>query len=170
MSQANQLGKKFAYIFWGLFLLLGYWFFESQLNKQYNPNQDPSSYRAGEQSVLVLKRNRMGHYVTSGQINGYPVTFLLDTGATDVAVPKQVADAIGLPYGAQIRVGTANGQATAYRTEIRNLNIGELKFTEVRASILPGMNGDEILLGMSALKRVEFSQRGDQLTLKHFNQ
>ena len=170
MSQAKQIGKKFAYIFWGLFLFLGYQFFDGQLTKQHNPNQQPHSFRSGEQSVLVLKRNRMGHYVTSGQINGVPVTFLLDTGATDVAVPQRVADAIGLPYGAQISVGTANGRATAYRTEIRNQNIGELRFNQVRASILPGMKSDEILLGMSALKQVEFSQRGDELTIKHFNQ
>ena len=170
MSEAKQIGKTFAFVFWGLFLFLGYQFFDGYLSKQRNPNQNPSSFKRGTQSVLVLKRNRMGHYVATGQINGYPVTFLLDTGATDVAVPKSVADAIGLRYGAPISVSTANGSATAYRTEIHALSIGELKFNQVRASILPGMKGDEILLGMSALKQVEFSQRGDELTLTHFNQ
>ena len=150
-------------------MFIGYQFFDSHLSKQHNPNQEPSTFVSGNQSVLVLKRNRMGHYVTSGQINGYPVTFLLDTGATDVAIPKQVADVIGLPYGAPMRVNTANGSATAYRTEIQNLNIGEFHFGQVRASILPGMKDNEILLGMSALKQVEFSQRGDQLTIKQYN-
>ena len=170
MSDQQQLGKRFAFIFWGLFLFIGYQFFDSQLTKQHNPNQAPSSFVSGEQTVLVLQRNRMGHYVTSGKINGFPVTLLLDTGATDLAIPKSVADAIGLPYGAPMRVRTANGEATAYRTEIQNLSIGELQFGQVRASIIPGKDDDEILLGMSALKQVEFSQRGDQLTIKHYKQ
>jgi len=169
MTQAKQIGKRFAFIFWGLFLFIGYQFFDSHLAKQRNPNQNPNSFVSGSQSVLVLQRNRMGHYVTSGQINGYPVTFLLDTGATDVAIPQQVADVIGLPYGTPMRVGTANGNATAYRTEIQNLTIGELDFGQVRASILPGMKDNQILLGMSALKQVEFSQRGEQLTIKQYN-
>lgn len=166
MSEPKKIGKSFAFIFWGLFLVLGYQFFDGQLAKQYNPNQQPESYQSGAESVLVLQQNRMGHYVTSGRINAYPVTFLLDTGATTVAVPKHIADSIGLPYGAQMRVSTANGNASAYATEIRELRIGELTLTNVRATIMPGMRDDEILLGMSALKQVEFTQRGKQLTLR----
>lgn len=166
MTQPKQIGKSFSYIFWILFLVVGFLFFDSFLSKKYNPNQSPDSFSNGQQQVLVLKRNRMGHYVASGFINNYPVTFLLDTGATNVAIPKHVAEAIGLPYGTPHRVNTANGVATAYRTEISSLAIADFQFGAVGATIVPGMLDDEILLGMSALKRVEFTQRGDTLTLK----
>ena len=170
MSSDNiKIGKQFSVIFWILFLVVGYWFFSDQLESQQNPNQQPVSFVNGSTSTLVLKRNRQGHYVTSGYINGQPVTFLLDTGATDVAVPEYIASSIGLQRGQSVRVGTANGSAVAYRTEINELKIGELRLRNLRASILPGMKSDQVLLGMSALKQVAFSQSGDELTIQ-FNQ
>lgn len=165
-AQPKQIGKSFAFIFWGLLLALFYWFFEDKLVEQVNPNRQPESYNMGTDSVLVLKRNRYGHYVTTGFINGQKVTFMLDTGATNVAVPSAVADRIGLQGGAAMRVNTANGIATAYQTRISALRIGAIELYDVKASIVPGMKGQQILLGMSVLKQVEFSQKGDELTLK----
>lgn len=168
MSEPVKIGKTFAYVFWGLFLVLGYQFFDGQLSEQANPNQRPNSYVEGQSNVLILEQNRMGHYVVNGLVNNYPVTFLLDTGATNVAVPKSVADAIGLEYGRQISVNTANGTAKAYITRIEQLKIGELRFSGIQATIVPGMAGDELLLGMNALKQVEFSQKNGRLTLKQY--
>lgn len=165
-NQPKQIGKSFAFIFWGLLLVLFYWFFEDKLMEQINPNRSPESYQVGSEQVLVLKRNRYGHYVTSGFINGKPVVFMLDTGATKVAVPSEVAQRVGLSSGAPIRVSTANGTATAYQTRIGALRIGELEMYDVSASIIPGMKGEQILLGMSVLKQVNFSQVGDELTIK----
>lgn len=166
MSTDNiQIGKKFATIFWILFLVMAYLFFDGKLSKQINPNQQPVSFIDGNATTLVLKRNRQGHYVTSGYINGQPVTFLLDTGATTVAVPEHIASYIGLSKGRQVRVGTANGDAVAYSTNINELRIGDLRLRDVRASILTGMRSDQVLLGMSALTQVAFSQQGDELTI-----
>lgn len=162
----KQIGKSFAFIFWGLLLVLFYWFFEDKLIEQVNPNRQPESYQMGTESVLVLKRNRYGHYVTTGFINGKSVTFMLDTGATNVAVPSTVAREVGLTKGAAMRVNTANGIATAYQTRIGALRVGAIELYDVNASIVPGMKGQQILLGMSVLKQVEFSQVGDELTLK----
>lgn len=166
MSQPVKIGNTFAFIFWGLFLVLGYHFFDGKLSEDVNPNQNPESYINGQMATLVLEQNRMGHYVVNGLLNNYPVTFLLDTGATNVAVPKGVADAIGLKYGQPVSVNTANGTAKAYMTTIDNLTIGKLQFGAMRATIVPGMQGDELLLGMNALKQVEFTQREGRLTLK----
>ena len=166
MSQPKQIGKSFAFIFWGLLLVFFYFFFEDKLIEQVNPNQSPQTYSIGDQQLTVLKRNRFGHYVTSGQINNQDVIFMLDTGATTVAVPSGIASQLNLPQGAAIRVNTANGVATAYQTQIRKLTLGEIELYDVRASIVPGMQGEQILLGMSVLKQVEFSQIGDELTLK----
>ena len=165
-SQPKQIGKSFAFIFWGLLLVLFYWFFEDLLIEQINPNRAPESYQQGSEQVLVLKRNKFGHYVTSGFINGQPVIFMLDTGATKVAVPSGVAERIGLRAGAPMRVNTANGVATAYMTRLGSLRMGAIELYDVSASIVPGMQGEQILLGMSVLKQVDFSQTGDELTLR----
>jgi len=113
-----------------------------------------------------LQRNRFNHYVASGLINNTPVVFLLDTGATDVAVPAGLAERLGLKAGVARNAITANGIVQVYDTRIESLQLGSIQLENVRASINPGMSGNEILLGMSALKDLEFSQSGSTLTLK----
>jgi aspartyl protease family protein len=141
--------------------------FQSELENQRNPNRAVEARSlAGGGSEVVLQRNRQGHYVTSGEINGRPVEFLLDTGATTVAVPFAEATRLGLKRGAPIRMQTANGEVTGWLTRLDTLAIGPLKLDNVRATLGPGLQEGQILLGMSALKRLEFTQRGDQLILR----
>lgn len=166
-DQPKQLGKTFSFIFWGLLLVSLVYFFEDKLAEQVNPNSEPNSYQIGDVQILELQRNRYGHYVTSGLINKIDVEFMLDTGATNVAVPQGIANKVGLRKGRAVQVRTANGIATAYTTVIDELNLGEIQLFDVKASIVPGMDGTQILLGMSVLKQVEFRQLGDQLTIKH---
>jgi aspartyl protease family protein len=142
-------------------------FFDGWLANEANPNRDPRSYEtvAGDREV-VLERNRQGHYVAGGEVNNVPVTFLLDTGATDVAIPASIAERADLRQGTAGRAFTANGAVTVYTTLVDSLRIGNIELQDVRASITPSMPGDTILLGMSALQQVEFSQRGNELTLR----
>lgn len=144
-------------------------FFEGQLQQQANPNQNPLSMElnSGIREV-VLQQNRQGHYVANGTVNNVPVLFLLDTGATDVAIPESIALAAGLQRGSASRASTANGVVTVYSTRVAELTLGNIVLEGVNASITTSMTGDTILLGMSALRQVEFSQRGDELTLRHF--
>ncbi|MEX0963651.1 MAG: TIGR02281 family clan AA aspartic protease [Pseudohongiellaceae bacterium] len=146
-------------------------FFQGQLERQANPNQNPQilEYNSGIREV-VLRQNRQGHYVASGTVNNFPVLFLLDTGATDVAIPESVAVAAGLKRGNATRASTANGMVTVYSTRVEELSIGNIVLEGVNASITTSMTGDTILLGMSALRQIEFSQRGDELTLRHYPQ
>ena len=143
------------------------YFFEGQLARQINPNQNPAmmELNSGIKEV-VLSQNRQGHYVASGSINSVPVIFLLDTGATDVAIPESVASAAGLQRGNPTRASTANGIVTVYSTEVAELSIGNIVLEGVNASITTSMTGNTILLGMSALRQIEFSQRGEELTLR----
>ncbi|MGA1498724.1 MAG: retropepsin-like aspartic protease family protein [Steroidobacteraceae bacterium] len=143
--------------------------FEGILERQSNPNSNPAS-RIGEDGVreVVLRQNRQGHYVANGAINGSTVRFLLDTGATDVAIPLDLARAAGLTPGFESRAATANGAAVVFDTQIDRLQLGEIELRDVDASIVPGMQGDTILLGMSALRHVEFSQQGQALTLRQY--
>jgi aspartyl protease family protein len=116
---------------------------------------------------VVLEQNRKGHYVAGGKVNGVPVTFLLDTGATDVAVPESIALQAGLERGNASFAATANGIVTVYSTRINELVLGNIVLKDINASITTSMVGNTILLGMSALKQIEFTQRGTTLTLHH---
>jgi|TARA_B110000093_G_scaffold108002_1_gene116033 aspartyl protease family protein len=140
-------------------------FFGGVKENRRNPNSDPTSSIYSESIEVPLKRNRQGHYLLIGQINGEDVEFLLDTGATDVVVPESTARKLGLPYGIRGRAMTANGPVTIYQTRINELHLGKIRLTNIDASINPNMEG-AILLGMSALGQIEFSQQADILTLK----
>jgi len=152
---------------WIIALVLLTLFFNHKLEQQRNPNQAVFT-RLDSNGVreVVLKRNHFGHYVTSGTVNDVPVEFLLDTGASDVAIPAALADRLGLQRGAPVQYQTANGTITAWRTLIDSVAIGPMVVENVPASINPGMHDMEILLGMSVLKHIEFTQRGDTLILR----
>jgi aspartyl protease family protein len=113
----------------------------------------------------VLERNRYGHYHARGQINGRDVEFLLDTGATEVSVPAVVANRLRLRKGAEMQVNTANGILIVYAARLERVQLGNIVLHNVKAHINPGIKTDEVLLGMSFLKQLEFSQRGNTLTL-----
>lgn len=141
-------------------------FFDGVLGRQFNPNQRPASQLLVDGGVEVtLQRNRQGHYVATGQINDVPAVFLLDTGATDVVISEELADRAGLSDGVPTQAMTANGVVTVYSTSVPLLQLGDISLQNVRASINPVMQNDTVLLGMSALRHIEFSQRGDTLTL-----
>tara|TARA_R110002050_G_scaffold102857_3_gene211735 strand:+ start:915 stop:1436 length:522 start_codon:yes stop_codon:yes gene_type:complete len=166
-DSTNKIGKIFVWLAWIIALALLMYFFQDVLDKQYNPNNQPQlGINNLGQAEVVLKQNKQGHYVTLGTINESPVTFLLDTGATQVSIPAHIADELQLQSFGSYPVQTANGTVTVYRTELDQLSIGNIFLYNVAAHINPAMKSDQILLGMSALKKVEFSQTGKQLTLR----
>ena len=141
-------------------------FFEGMETRRNNPNRHLAT-TPGESSELTLKRNHAGHYIAPGTINGQPVTFMLDTGATQVAVPARLGARLNLPPGPVVQVSTANGQADARLTIINELALGPFVVRQIQATLNPGMNDDDtILLGMNVLKHLEFTQRGDTLILR----
>lgn len=153
-----------------LMLLLGY-MFNYILDKQYNPNQNLQTLNPTTGvTEIELKRNRYGHYVSSGHINGVAVTFMLDTGATDVSIPAHIAQKIGLQRGRELIYRTANGRAKVYATELGEVALGGIKLNNIRATINPNVTDNDILLGMSFLKQLEFTQRGDSLTLRQYSE
>jgi len=86
------------------------------------------------------------------------VRFLVDTGATNVAIPMKVAKKLGLPLGRQFNTMTANGVGTAYETGIKSITLGDITLTGVDASVSEGLIGEQILLGMSFLGRTRIEQ------------
>jgi aspartyl protease family protein len=146
-------------------LVLGmfYLYFENSLQARDHPNRD---LQIAPGSEVVLKRSRDGHYIFPGTINGRPVSFLLDTGATLVSVPAHRAEELGLAAGAHQQSVTANGTVVTRATRVEALAFGPFVMRGVPASLNPGMAGDQVLLGMSVLKHLEFTQRGDTLILR----
>ncbi|MCU7555550.1 TIGR02281 family clan AA aspartic protease [Alteromonas sp. ASW11-19] len=165
-QNSSGAGKWMFVLAWvcafGLLILV----FGDLLEQQVNPNQQPKSMRIDNQTEVRLKQNHAGHYVTSGFINGTPVTFLVDTGATDVAVPAHLQDDLGLIAGRRGLAQTANGTVTVAETRIDRLQIGDIELNNIRGNLNPGMQSDQILLGMSVLKQLEFTQRGEWLILR----
>jgi len=162
----KRAGRVMLVLAWGAALLLATKFFGDWEDAQRNPNRVPESLHGSDYVEVHLASSRQGHYMAGGSINGEEVTFLLDTGASQVAIPAEVAQRLGLVAGAAITISTANGRATAHRTRLARLQLGDIVLTDVDALIAPGMGRDDVLLGMSALKQLEFTQRGGTLMLR----
>lgn len=163
------MGLTMQALAWLVLLLLGVFFFSDLLDRQRNPNQSLQTH-VGAQGVreVVLQRNKFGHYVTSGQINGMPVEFMLDTGATGVAIPTAVARQLAIPPGRAFPTQTANGVTTSYAANLQRVSVGGIELQDVGAAITPGLHSEQVLLGMSFLKHIEFTQRGDTLILRQY--
>lgn len=168
-TEQKRFGTTMQALAWVALLgLLALWF-NDVLERRHNPNRVLET-RYGEDGIreVVLQRNRLGHYVTSGEINGEPVVFMLDTGATGVAIPEDIALRLNLERGRAYRTQTANGVAISYATSLDRVSVGEIALGNVSAGIVPSLKTSEILLGMSFLKHIEFTQRGDQLILRQY--
>lgn len=166
---ARPIGRGMLIAGWFIGLALLSLLFSGLIEQQRNPNRNLQSV-TGEDGTrtVTLQRNRYGHYLTSGTINGEEVEFLLDTGASDVSVPHAVAERLGLEPGQPLSYNTANGTITAYLTRISRLALGEIELRDIRASINPHVEGETILLGMSFLRHLEFTQRGDTLIIRQY--
>jgi len=166
-EQSNSIGKGMIFISMIMLIGLFTYLFQEEIDKQYNPNQKVHSAQTADNQIeIILKRNRAGHYVSSGKINGQKVVFLLDTGATYVAIPLQLANRLQLKKGRTVGISTANGHSKGYQTQIDQLSIGEIHLYNIKAIITPNL--EEILLGMSVLKQLEFTQRGNELTIRQY--
>lgn len=116
---------------------------------------------------VVLPRDPAGNYMGDGEINGTDVRFLVDTGASMVVVPEGIARRIGLRKGKAMNFRTGGGLVTHYATELETLRIGRIQISDTPAAINPEMKEEFVLLGMSALSLLQFSQEGDNLVLSY---
>jgi aspartyl protease family protein len=164
----KKLGMMFTASAWLLGLLLIALVFSKVLDNQSNPNQSIATAETVDFQQVVLVRNHYGHYVFDGEINHKKVTFLVDTGATTTAIPGNLQDYLGLKAGQPISISTANGTSRAYKTRLDQLAIGGIELSQVKATIAPGMDVGEILLGMNVLKNLELIQRGDKLIIRQY--
>ena len=114
-------------------------------------------------------RNTSGMYTTVGSINGLPVSFLVDTGATAVAMNANQAKRLGIDYrvvGRQSGVTTASGIEHAWAVMLDTVKVGDLELHNVGAVVLEGAHPATTLLGMTFLGRLEIDNDGRLMTLR----
>ncbi len=118
-------------------------------------------------AVAVITADSRGQFFVAGEVNGHSLRFLVDTGASVVALPRSVAEKIGVSQHASRRVlvTTANGRARAGKVLLNSVRVGGVKANLVEAIILEDAQLSLPLLGMSFLRRTNIKNEGDRLTL-----
>lgn len=128
-----------------------------------------TTYRAPESTTVQVVRDNAGMYTTVGSINGRTVDFLVDTGASTVAISAVEARRLGIAYrldGAPIRVKTASGQADAWALRLDSVKVGGIELRNVDAVVIEASSPEHALLGMSFLGRIKTRHEGNVLFLE----
>jgi len=128
-----------------------------------------SRYSSPEQVTAKIWRDATGAYTTVGSINGRTVNFLLDTGASAVALEANEARRLGIPYkleGRRIMITTANGATPGYELMLDRVQVGDISLNQVRGFVVEAEGPGKVLLGMSFLNRVKMENQGAVLILQ----
>lgn len=126
-------------------------------------------FKARKSVEVVIPRNKRGMYSTIGSINGLPVTFLVDTGASTIAMNAQQATRLAIDFrviGKPTFVSTASGVTRAYRVTLDQVSVGEIKIRNIVAVVMDGQFPVQVLLGMSFLGQLEIQREAGLLHLK----
>ena len=114
---------------------------------------------------IVIPRSRDGHFYLAGAINGQPVTFLVDTGASTVSINSALARRLGLPRGKPVAIGTAGGMTQGEEIIGQTVTLGGITIRDVRIVALARLPG-EALLGQNVLRHLEVVQTAERMTLR----
>ena len=117
---------------------------------------------------LVIPRARDGHFYASGRVNGKPVNFLVDTGASLVTVSEEFAKSAGISTGVPTLFKTANGDLRGRIVSGIPITLGPVSVSSVRVGVgLVGDDAGNALLGQSFLSRFEIVLSKEQMILRH---
>lgn len=125
-----------------------------------------SAAASGRGTRIVLTESGGGHFMTAGQVNGRAVQFMVDTGATVVAMSVADAERAGVAYktGQPVLMSTANGAIQAYRIRLNSVRVGDVEVFDVEAVVTP-QPMPYMLLGNSFLTRFQMKRDNQQMTL-----
>ena len=125
-----------------------------------------ASKSGGKGNRIVLTAGSGGHFMTAGQVNGKAAQFMVDTGATSVAMSSQDAERAGINYrvGRPVTMSTANGNSQGFQVKLDSVRVGEVEVLNVDAVVMPQAM-PFMLLGNSFLTRFQMLRENDQLTL-----
>jgi aspartyl protease family protein len=125
--------------------------------------------KTGTAEPVQIFRDNWGMFKTVGSINGMPVNFLVDTGASTVAMNAAQARRLGIDFrveGDSTYVATASDVTQAFRVTLDRVKVGNIELHNITAVVIDGPMPQETLLGMSFLGRLELRNEGDHLTLR----
>jgi aspartyl protease family protein len=128
-----------------------------------------ASKKARPMNEVQIRRDRTGMYSTVGSINGLPVTFLVDTGATRIAMNAAHARRLGIDFrviGEPAAVTTASRVERAWAVMLDTVKVGEIVLRNISAVVLEGTQPETILLGMSFLGKLQMNNEGQLMTLR----
>jgi len=119
-----------------------------------------------DHAQVTLAAGPGGQFAGEGAVNGQPVRFLVDTGATSIALPASFAQRAGIDFrkGEPSLSNTANGLVPVYRVSLATVRLGEIELSSVDAVVFEA-GLDTALLGMSFLNRVDMRREGETMTL-----
>lgn len=130
---------------------------------------EPHQAQMSDRGELVFRRGRGGHFQVDARVNGQPVRFMVDTGASDIVLSPQDARRVGIDparLSFDQRYETANGTGWGALTTIDSMVVGSIRFHDIGASV-NGAPMDQSLLGLGFLDRLSgYEVRGDSLILK----
>jgi aspartyl protease family protein len=127
-----------------------------------------SARNAPDQGAVTLAADSRGQFFTNGTVNGRPVRFIIDTGATLTTLSRADARRIGLDYrrGIPAKTTTANGVAVGWRLPLETVSVGGMELHDVDAMVLDDDSLPFALLGMSFLRRCDMHRQGSTLVLR----
>lgn len=127
-------------------------------------SESPAPIQVAE---VVITPAKNGNFYAPGEINGKPVTFVVDTGASFVSIPDRLRWNLNLTRGQYVQTMTANGVAGMYAAKVASLKLGPIRLKNIEAVLITApMPGDVVLLGMSALRELRIQQENGQLILQ----
>ncbi len=142
---------------------------DGKRNKYTLGNRVKASYQKQVKKKVLIYKDSYGVFKTTGSINGYTVDFIVDTGATSIAINSETARRLGLEYklkGEDTFVSTASGTEHAYSMNLDRVKVGDIVLRNINAVILEGSNPTKPLLGMSFLGRLKMINEGQVLSLE----
>ncbi|WP_417541575.1 retropepsin-like aspartic protease family protein [Methylophaga thalassica] len=144
--------------------------FEINGEKQIFPLGDRinSNYIEAEKKTAVTLWPTNGMYTATGNINGYTISFLVDTGASTIAMNATTASRLGIDYlrGQQVGIRTASGSSVGYKVKLDYVQLEQIKLHNVDAVVLDGEEPSVTLLGMSFLGQLDIQHNGERLDLR----
>lgn len=130
-------------------------------------NRVSGSFQQAQVSQVSIPADDLGQYRIRGAINHNYVDFLIDTGASVVALSSADAESLGIDYtlGQKGTVQTAQGNAESYFLTLDRVTVAGITAHNVQAAVISGRYPLDVLLGMSFLKQVSLQETGGVLTL-----
>ena len=132
-------------------------------------NRVSTQFAKKEKTTEMISADKRGMFLSHGSINGQPVEFLVDTGATTVAISGQLAKKLGILYrldGTETRASTASGTARAWAITLKSVTLGKIKQKNVKAMVVEGDYPRHALLGMTFLDRLHVKKSANLLSLE----